>query len=178
MKLDPSAAEDAVIAKRAAGVSPAAIWSFPAAKVILSLNADLSRFGVSRASHTLMAERIRLYRPETMEELISALRETPETKSTSGVNVITVHAAKGEEWDAVIVPGADLYENKGEMPEERRLMFVATTRARRHLTVTAANERRTILKTGQNIVQIGPVGELFSTIQAVADRHCSAQECH
>ena len=60
--------------------------------------------------------------------------------AVDGVTLASMHAAKGLEWDAVLVPG--LVE--GLMPivhaktaaaieEERRLLYVAVTRAREHL---------------------------------------------
>jgi DNA helicase II / ATP-dependent DNA helicase PcrA len=60
--------------------------------------------------------------------------------AVEGVTLASMHAAKGLEWDAVLVPG--LVE--GLMPivhaktadaieEERRLLYVAVTRAREHL---------------------------------------------
>lgn len=60
-----------------------------------------------------------------------------------GVNVITMHACKGLEFDTVYIPGL----NEGNIPsrralistqieEERRLLYVAMTRARRSLTLT------------------------------------------
>jgi DNA helicase-2/ATP-dependent DNA helicase PcrA len=56
----------------------------------------------------------------------------------------TAHSAKGKEWDAVFViwavdgwfPSARCLNNDDETEEERRLMYVALTRARNHLSVT------------------------------------------
>jgi DNA helicase-2/ATP-dependent DNA helicase PcrA len=56
----------------------------------------------------------------------------------------TAHSAKGKEWDAVFViwavdgwfPSARCLNNDEETEEERRLMYVALTRARNHLSVT------------------------------------------
>jgi len=56
----------------------------------------------------------------------------------------TVHSAKGKEWDAVFViwavdgwfPMARAIGDDDEVEEERRLMYVAMTRARDHLAVT------------------------------------------
>ena len=62
---------------------------------------------------------------------------------------MTVHAAKGLEFDAVFVTGLeeDLFPNatarysQREMEEERRLFYVAVTRARRHVVLTYARSR-------------------------------------
>ena len=56
----------------------------------------------------------------------------------------TAHSAKGKEWDAVFViwavdgwfPSARCLNNEEETEEERRLMYVALTRARNYLSVT------------------------------------------
>jgi DNA helicase-2/ATP-dependent DNA helicase PcrA len=56
----------------------------------------------------------------------------------------TAHSAKGKEWDAVFViwavdgwfPSARCLNTEEETEEERRLMYVALTRARNHLSVT------------------------------------------
>ena len=65
-----------------------------------------------------------------------------------GVVLATVHAAKGLEWDAVIVAGlvegtlplSQAMEPDG-IAEERRLFYVAITRARRHLLLTWSRSR-------------------------------------
>ncbi len=69
----------------------------------------------------------------------------PENK---GVAVVTFHAAKGREWDAVVVTGVEeglvphaSATNAAQRAEEARLLYVAITRARTELTVTAADER-------------------------------------
>ena len=65
-----------------------------------------------------------------------------------GVTLATLHAAKGLEWDAVFLCGIQ----EGSMPityagsaaeveEERRLLYVGITRARRHLNVSWAAAR-------------------------------------
>ena len=56
----------------------------------------------------------------------------------------TAHSAKGKEWDAVFLiwavdghfPLARAAADEGQLEEERRLMYVALTRARNHLAVS------------------------------------------
>ena len=56
----------------------------------------------------------------------------------------TCHSAKGKEWDAVFLiwavdgwfPSTRSLNDEDELEEERRLMYVAMTRARNHLAVT------------------------------------------
>jgi DNA helicase-2/ATP-dependent DNA helicase PcrA len=56
----------------------------------------------------------------------------------------TAHSAKGKEWDSVFViwcvdgwfPSARCLNSEEETDEERRLMYVAMTRAKNHLAVT------------------------------------------
>jgi DNA helicase-2/ATP-dependent DNA helicase PcrA len=58
--------------------------------------------------------------------------------------ISTVHSAKGKEWDAVFViwavdgwfPLSRSLNDEEQLEEERRLMYVAMTRARNHLAVT------------------------------------------
>jgi DNA helicase-2/ATP-dependent DNA helicase PcrA len=59
------------------------------------------------------------------------------------LTVSTIHSAKGLEWDAVFVlwaaegrfPGFYSQEREDDLEEERRLMYVAITRARKHLGI-------------------------------------------
>jgi DNA helicase-2/ATP-dependent DNA helicase PcrA len=65
------------------------------------------------------------------------------------VQLMTVHAAKGLEFDAVFITGLEEglfpHENSmlhaGGIEEERRLMYVALTRARQRLYLTLAQSR-------------------------------------
>ena len=65
------------------------------------------------------------------------------------IQLMTVHAAKGLEFDAVFVSGLEegLFPHSGSsdipeaLEEERRLMYVAITRARKHLYLTMAQRR-------------------------------------
>ena len=70
----------------------------------------------------------------------------------TGVKLMTVHSAKGLEFDYVFICGleADLFPHKGfgekrksgeESEEERRLFYVALTRARKKLFLTHAGTR-------------------------------------
>ena len=60
------------------------------------------------------------------------------------VTFSTVHSAKGLEWDALFViwmkdgwfPSARSYDEFDDLEEERRLLYVATTRAKRHIYFT------------------------------------------
>jgi DNA helicase-2/ATP-dependent DNA helicase PcrA len=60
-----------------------------------------------------------------------------------GVHLLTLHGAKGLEFEAVFIPRVEERElpirqakKPGEIAEERRLLYVGLTRAKRHLAVT------------------------------------------
>ena len=66
-------------------------------------------------------------------------------ESRRGVHLLTLHGAKGLEFDAVFVAHVEARElparqakTEAAVTEERRLLYVGLTRARRHLWVTWA----------------------------------------
>ncbi len=77
--------------------------------------------------------------------------ETAEVKGASGngyVTLMTVHGSKGLEFKNVYIVGCEdgmmPYLKKGQIPnieEERRLFYVAITRARENLTISYADSR-------------------------------------
>ena len=88
-----------------------------------------------------------------LQFLANAALESGEANSNvagEAVNLMTVHAAKGLEFDAVLVAGLEEglfpHENSLDDPfaleEERRLMYVATTRARKRLLLHVAYKRK------------------------------------
>jgi len=74
------------------------------------------------------------------------------TDASLGVSLGTVHSAKGLEWDAVLVfslvegslPSSYAGDNPVLVEEERRLFYVAITRARRHLSLSLSRRFRNI----------------------------------
>ena len=76
-------------------------------------------------------------------------RSSEKDKLQDAVTLMTVHAAKGLEFDTVYVAGMerDLFPHEralaeGNETEERRLCYVAITRAKRELYLTYAEKRR------------------------------------
>jgi len=99
-----------------------------------------------------LADNLTAARPAaTLAEFAAELAERAESGHApvaAAVTLATMHAAKGLEWDAVLLPGL----TEGIMPivhartadaveEERRLMYVAVTRARVHLALSWAAAR-------------------------------------
>lgn len=77
--------------------------------------------------------------------------KSDDQKNKKGVTLMTVHAAKGLEFDIVFVTGMEegLFPHQGMNPEEerdqeeeRRLFYVAVTRAKNALYLTLARVRR------------------------------------
>ncbi len=90
---------------------------------------------------------------EYLEEaaLIREDKEDEEDKDSSGVSLLTIHSAKGLEFDTVFIVGCEerlfphwrsIDAGDSALFEERRLMYVAMTRAERFLYLTHANYRK------------------------------------
>lgn len=62
------------------------------------------------------------------------------------VNVMTFHSAKGLEFEATFLVALEdhiiPHEKNFQLEEERRLMYVAITRAKKHLTLSMARQRK------------------------------------
>ncbi len=78
-------------------------------------------------------------------------RDDGEDDEGGKVNLMTIHAAKGLEFRYVYIAGCEdgiiphaksLEEGEGNLEEERRLFYVAVTRARKKLYITSALRRR------------------------------------
>jgi DNA helicase-2/ATP-dependent DNA helicase PcrA len=74
--------------------------------------------------------------------------EAQHVPSAQGVTVSTLHSAKGLEWDAVALLGVQegsvpfaLAITPDQIAEERRLLYVGITRARRHLRISWSRTR-------------------------------------
>ena len=94
-------------------------------------------------------------------EEISLVSDIDSLNSDSDrVVLMTVHSAKGLEFNNVFLPGMEegifpgnqsIYSGPEEIEEERRLAYVAITRAKKHLTVTNACTRMIFGMTGRNM---------------------------
>ena len=94
--------------------------------------------------------------PQTVDAFLERIALTaPADESAAGESVVlmTIHIAKGLEWPVVFITGLEdglfpsLREREGvdenaALEEERRLAYVAITRARRRLVLTHARTRR------------------------------------
>ena len=92
------------------------------------------------------------------------------------VNLMTIHASKGLEFPVVFIAGAEegliphqrsVDENDGNVEEERRLFYVAITRAREKLVISSCQKRRKM----QAIVECEPSRFLDEIPQNLVEYH-------
>ncbi len=84
------------------------------------------------------------------ESALAGDQDELDAPGKTGATLMTVHAAKGLEFDTVFVTGMEegLFPHQGhegekrDEEEERRLFYVAVTRAKRRLALTLATVRR------------------------------------
>lgn len=83
---------------------------------------------------------------ETLEELRREQKEVG--RETEGIRLMTMHGAKGLEFRTVFIPtvneGISPYRKSiqsGDIEEERRMLYVAMTRAKEHLHLSFVKER-------------------------------------
>ncbi len=135
-------------------------------------HADVARVVLDESGYTLMWQQDKSpdapARLENLKELVNAMAEfdtleaflehvslvmeATERDNVPQVSVMTLHGAKGLEFDCVFLPGweEELFPSKmslqesGErgLEEERRLAYVGITRARRRLWISHASRRQ------------------------------------
>ncbi len=74
----------------------------------------------------------------------SVVDVNPEDKENEYLTLSTIHSAKGLEWHSVFIihalegffPSSQAFDNLDSIEEERRLMYVAATRAKQNLFIT------------------------------------------
>lgn len=82
-------------------------------------------------------------------EYVSLVEARDDHLNRDSVSIMTVHAAKGLEFDLVFIPGLEdgvfpsskSIDDKNGIEEERRLLYVAVTRARKELYLSYAQSR-------------------------------------
>jgi DNA helicase-2/ATP-dependent DNA helicase PcrA len=125
-----------------------------------SILTDLGYIEMHQAENSIESQS----RIENIEEFINSLSEfsnitefleyvslveSKDEKNTDSVSIMTIHAAKGLEFDLVFIPGleegifpsAKSIEIDKALEEERRLAYVAITRAKKELIISYANNR-------------------------------------
>jgi DNA helicase-2/ATP-dependent DNA helicase PcrA len=100
-------------------------------------------------------------------------------KNKNAVNIMTIHAAKGLEFDTVFLPAWEegIFPNEmaisqGGIEEERRLAYVAITRARRRVIISNTMSRMVFGQRAFNAPSrfISEIDSQFLNIQANDDR--------
>ncbi|MBP9758138.1 UvrD-helicase domain-containing protein [Candidatus Dojkabacteria bacterium] len=97
---------------------------------------------------------------EQFLEDIALIENQSDQQNNNSVTLMTVHSAKGLEYDSVFLVGMEemlfphsrSYSDPKEMEEERRLAYVAVTRAKKNLFLSYAQSRKYFGKMQNNPV--------------------------
>lgn len=93
-------------------------------------------------------------RSESLRDFIdfaALVSDTDQYRPDAQVTLLTMHSAKGLEFPVVFIAGLEeglfphsrAFESADDLEEERRLCYVAITRAQKHLYITHSMQRRT-----------------------------------
>lgn len=129
---------------------------FPANAKATDAGAILRQEGASLEATMIIVEKLKELPDDadmlTLALSLGAVHDKEEKPLVDeGVTITTIHGAKGREFDVVFVTGCEDEFMPGQrkdadIEEERRLMFVAITRARKYLYITSAAQRVTAWK--------------------------------
>lgn len=102
---------------------------------------DLEEFSISFDKKIAILRNLAQNYDNLSHFLNQIVLNSAESSSGEGVNLLTIHASKGLEFESVYIidlmdgrfPNFKLMAKTGSLEEERRLFYVATTRAKRNL---------------------------------------------
>ena len=94
-----------------------------------------------------------------LEDIVLYTEADRDDNSEDKVTLMTVHSAKGLEYENVFVigmeegifPSSRSFDNEDDLEEERRLAYVAITRAKKRLYLTSAGQRMLFGQTHRNV---------------------------
>ncbi len=127
----------------------------------------------------VLADTVAAHNPEGgLAELVTELEERAAAQhapTVQGVTLASLHAAKGLEWDAVFLVGLSdglmpisLAEGWEAIAEERRLLYVGVTRARRHLVLSWSRARNPGGRAGRSVSRFLHGAEVADALDGVA----------
>lgn len=121
------------------------------------------------------------FKHRTCPRLLSWLNmaDDQDEASRPGISLLTIHAAKGLEFDHVILAGVNdgiFPDRRSTIEEERRLLFVAVTRARYSLVIGVDDGQSAFVSEVQ--AALAAVDQQGGTRSAELDGHSAAPQGH